>query len=58
MFAREWVSAYQWDIVGRLVIQLLRQLLVVLDEMGYVNVAEVLLGQDILAYLVAMKVLV
>jgi hypothetical protein len=37
------VSAYQRDVVGGLVVQLLRQLLVVLDEMRHVDVAEVLL---------------
>jgi len=37
------VSAYQRDVVGGLVVQLLRQLLVVLDEVGHVDVAEVLL---------------
>jgi hypothetical protein len=49
------VFVYQGDIVGRLVVQLLRQLFVVLDEMGHVNVAEVLFRQDILSYLVAEK---
>jgi hypothetical protein len=52
------VSAYQRNQVGGLVVQLLRQLFVVLDEMGHVDIAKVLLGQDILSYLVAAKVLV
>jgi hypothetical protein len=52
------VSAYQRNQVGGLVVQLLRQLFVVLDEMGHVDIAKVLLGQDILSYLIAAKVLV
>lgn len=47
------MRAYQGDIVGGLVVQLLRQFLVVLNEMGHVDVAKVLLGQDIFPYLVA-----
>jgi hypothetical protein len=49
------MSAYQRNVVGGLVVQLLRQLLIVLDEMRHVDVAEVLLGQDILPYLVTVK---
>jgi hypothetical protein len=36
----------------------LRQLFVVLDEMGHVDIAKVLLGQDILSYLIAVDMLV
>jgi hypothetical protein len=45
--------AYQWDDFGGVLRQVLRQLVVVDDEVGDVNVAVVLLDKHILAHLVS-----
>ena len=45
------VTDYRYDF-GRLVVESMRQVLVEGDEMRNVNVAVVLLGQDILPYLI------
>lgn len=47
---------YQWYQLPGLVVQSLRQVLVVLNQMCYVNVAEVLFRQHILPYLVPIQV--
>lgn len=53
---KEYCSAYQWNDFSRVLCEILRKLVIVDDKVGDVDVAVVLLHQDIFADLVSAMV--
>lgn len=57
MCSRDWIQTatqtYKWYNICWLIVQTMRQLLVVCDEVRNINFAIVLLGKDILSYLIS-----